>query len=43
MLERWLNIEPQPLPLALVLRSWVAPQRCPLSYTDAKLLLFSET
>lgn len=29
---------PQPLPMALVLRSQVAPLRCLLSYTDAKVV-----
>lgn len=29
---------PQPLPMALVLRSLVAPLRCQLSYTDAKVV-----
>ena len=31
MLGCGLTRKPQPLPLALVLRSRVAPQRCPLS------------
>ena len=37
MLERSFNFVPQPLPLALTLRSWVAPQHCPLSYADTKV------
>lgn len=31
------------MPLAVVLRSGVAPQRCPLSYTSAKVVKVLET
>lgn len=31
------------MPLAFVLRSWVAPLRCPLSYTSAKVRKVLET
>lgn len=41
--ERGLTHNPRPLPLALALRSEVAPQRCFLSYADTKLELFTGT